>query len=198
MSCTLEAEGAPITAQELLSVLSGDAVVSRSAYRRCLPFLIAQARQRAPSLPPDLHMEIVQETWRLALARRNELLLRAGEVSGAAYLATLLRNAVEIVKSGVRTAGSRSRGSRDSGDGVVFALVEDADRLQSQDNFDSEDRAREIRLDVERFMESAEPSVRSAVTLMLYSGMTMTDAAAKVGLSRQSLGRRLQRLRTAA
>jgi DNA-directed RNA polymerase specialized sigma24 family protein len=187
----------PVTASELLAVLAGDIAIARVVYERSLPTLRRLARRHAPTLPGDLHLEIVQETWHLVVARHDEALLCSG-IEGAAYLAMVLRNAVEIVKSKDRPAGTRSRAAAGAVREKVVELAIGAEVAESSRRFEVEDRARQIRLDVERFMGNVEPPVKAAVKLMLDQGMTMSNAAAEVGISRQTLGRRLRGLRSAA
>src|SRR5690348_16000446 len=79
--CTSRSGGdCPVSSSELLSILRGDPRVAKQAYERSLPFLQRLARAHAPSLARDLHLEIVQETWQLFFARRDEVLLRSGAV----------------------------------------------------------------------------------------------------------------------
>lgn len=187
----------PIATAILLAALEGDARAAKEAYERSLRLLTVLARRHAPWLSPDLHLEIVQETWQLFFARRDTALLSSGDVNGAAYLNTLLRNAVEAVKSKDRPPGTRSR--RTGAERETFVeLAPGLENDESNRRFAIEQRGQQIRLDIERLMLDADEPVRAAVFLMLESGVTLSNAASLVGMSRQTLGRRLQRLRLAA
>src|SRR5262249_8970153 len=130
--------------------------------------------------------------------RHDVELLTEGGVEASAYLAMVLRNAIEFVRAKHRPAGSRSRESDAMANERVVPLDGGIEDTESRRRFEDEDRARQIRPDVERLIASAEPSVKAALGLMFNKGMTLTSAAAEVGMSRQTLGRRLQALRSAA
>jgi DNA-directed RNA polymerase specialized sigma24 family protein len=196
---TVPSRGAsPVSSSDLLAALGGDTATFSTIYKESLTHLTRQARRRAPSLSPDLHEEIVQETWQLAFAR-GQTTFKASGVEPGAYLAGVLRNAAEVVWSDNRPVGTRSRSKRDTlrweNDDID---AQGADDLQSADQFADHDRATTMRLDVQRFCKSAERPVADAVQLMLREGLSLTEASVAVGMSRQTLRRRLEGLRSAA
>jgi DNA-directed RNA polymerase specialized sigma24 family protein len=188
----------PVRSFDFLAVLGGDDRLASRVYNQSLSRLTRLARRHAPDLPLDLHEEIVQETWQLVLARGKESFIAAA-VEPEAYLSQVLRNAVEGVRSNNRPAGTASRSHpADVREAIVDEQPEKADSWESERQFKSEERAMEIRLDIELFAAKAQPPVAAALTAMLIRGLTMTEAACDVGLTRQTLGRRLQPLRQAA
>jgi hypothetical protein len=52
-------------------------------------------------------------------------------------------------------------------------------------------------IDLERFMAKVEPAVVRALTLILAEGSTISEAAAEVGLTRQTLSRRMHSMAAA-
>jgi DNA-directed RNA polymerase specialized sigma24 family protein len=181
---------------DLLSIIEGWCLsATAETFNRTLPWLRRLARRRAPSLPADLHDEIVHETWQLVIARGYDSFVAAG-VDADRYLATVLRNAVEVVKANYRPAGAKSRDRSSVGAAVDFS--EGAENWASKIWFEVEQAELELRLDLERIAASLGGPVATALALIVNEGMSVTDAAADVGMSRQTLSRRLISLRRAA
>ena len=184
------------SSNDLIAVIERWSIsAAAETFNRTLPWLRRLARRHAPSLPTDLHDEIVHETWQLVFARGSEAFL-ASEVDADRYLAMVLRNAVEVVRTSYRPAGTKSRGAP-----AVHGAVEFSDGVENWASkiwFQVEQAEVDLRLDLERAAASLGGQVASALALMVNEGLSVTDAAAGVGMSRQTLSRRLISLRRAA
>jgi DNA-directed RNA polymerase specialized sigma24 family protein len=197
MNTAPECGDCTVSASELLAAITGSAATASKIYRRVFPRLRRLARRHAPSLPPDLHDEIVQETWLLVVRRGAEVFVDAGATADV-YLAMVLRNAVEVVKANNRPAGTPSRPTPTKTAAVAVDLDNGVENGASMAQFRSERIETEIRLDIALFAAKAEPQVARALALMLDDGLPISSAASGVGMSRQTLYRRLIGLRQAA
>lgn len=180
----------------LLACLLGDNSKRASeALAELRPRLRCRARRLAPYLRDDLLDDVIQELWCILIQRGGLSALKPG-VEEEAFITMTLRNAIESVWAGHRPAGTRSRRQRRAPaepapdfDHVALLVAASTNGIDDESN---------VRIDVERIYAKMGVDARRALKLMLAEGKTATEAASEVGLTRQTLARRLQPLRLAA
>jgi DNA-directed RNA polymerase specialized sigma24 family protein len=182
---------------ELLRLaLAGDEDAAKRLYEQSKERFVRLARKRGPDLAEDQHEEVVQEMWQLVGQRGLHAFVSSG-ASAQAYLSQVHRNAVESVRAAYRPAGTRSRFS-DTNDQVgAVPLDMDVNQLEDVSLWSFPYPSIDFGIDLERFMAKVEPAVVRALTLILAEGSTISEAAAEVGLTRQTLSRRMHSMAAA-
>ena len=188
----------------LHKAINGSGDIGGHLFRKYYPELLKAARRRAPHLAPDLHDEIVSETWSLVMDRGIEAFEQAG-VGDAAYLHTVLRNAVEVVKANNRPPGTKSRAtSSDFRDCGIDLLAEDEGKLPASVQQALGHGSRDVEeslhtaLDLEFAVRRLPRPDQQAVAFLLENGTSLSAAAESAGLTRQTFVRHLAAARVAA
>lgn len=209
--------GDPIpTADGLLTLaFTGDEVAATRLFEQYSRWLLRLSRRRAPDLPNDLHEEVVQEMWSLVFSRGLAACL-AAHTSADAYLTQVHRNAVESVRAAYRPAGSRSRYVRVSDSEAVANPLSHGDRtseptaarhshlgyeqqasgdgVEDQSMWSNTYARVDFQMDLERLVGTVDDDLGRAITLITTDGSSITEAATRVGMSRQTLSRKLHQL----
>jgi DNA-directed RNA polymerase specialized sigma24 family protein len=204
--------------------LQGDPMAARVVVETLGSLLRRWTRRAAPRLSRDLVDDVVQETWLIAL-RRGEARFRAAGCEVVPYLFGLFRNAIQSVRAAYRQAGTRSRHQGEIRDRQVPRRLhhpivgiepwESDDEIEAHDWVEGRavsraelelirdaaariERRQDAMIDLSLLAGRSGPAVRDAIHLLCEEQITTGEAALRVGLTRQTLGRRLRELAPAA
>lgn len=185
----------------LAFALTGDPSARHWAYGRYRGLLVIMARDFGPDLVSmNLREDILQETWLLFYQRANWT--RMTGVSPEAYLRGLVRDAVKSLRAQYRPSGARSRPEYKSIQSEAkyygnLTVELDVDAIPDLDRAEQEEKALDGRLDLTLRLARAESQVQDAASRMR-RGENLCAAAVAVGMTRQTLTRKLRSLASAA
>lgn len=157
--------------------------------------LMGMAKALAPDLPPDLHGEVVNETWRLLLEHRTPLNIAIGSVR--AYFRMEMRNAIKVVRAANAAVGRPKRNREPQVQTMVEVTARPSESEALVDVELTPDSAvaaqMEAAVQVRQVLGRAPPHVARALRLVHVEGRTLTEAAEIIGTSRFTLARQLER-----
>ena len=189
----------------LVAALRGDDPAFRELEARFRLPLLSLARRWAPDIDRLLHEDIVQEIWSAVSARVNEgrVSYDPDRESAIHFLSAFVPNAAQRVRSQQRPAGERSRSGKARNDSTAnlsagwrWRKPESTDLADIEEKTPAPDEIAclDARIDIALTAARAEPNVALAITLIVASGATMSEAAKAVGLSPSTFSRRLSEL----
>ena len=172
--------------QLLFAALHGDPKAWRELVNKFEPFLQAIARRRLADLSPEIHKDFQQEVWRrVADCKPNAF--DCTRESATSFVNRFVSAAINSVRAMYRPPGVRSR-DRKPHDCVV--LPADVDTLRD-DRAERALRRVEARIDLMRVISVARELELQGLTLMLEEGITVTAAARRIGMPRETFRRRM-------
>lgn len=197
------------TDRELLAFLSGDPVVRQELPKRLNNYLLKRARRMSPTLAcQGLAEDIVQRLWQILL-RKNPIRFDPDRGSARTYFDYILRTAITDVRSSYTPPGHRTRPLRKvEGEIVEQPPVLSLDTPIEEYDIDGILTLGDLVPDPGDEMEAAEAemhanwllsfaqktapaSVSTALEVIYWKNVTLTEAARIVHLHRTTLRRRI-------
>lgn len=181
----------------LRAALAGCDVSAAQLERRHAKYLLRIVRRHAPSLSPELRGDVVQEAW-LALFRKASIPQKLQAIPFRVFMVGLIRDGIKVVRTNNRPPGVPSRPGRIEAKASNGGNIDRIGERGVKDPVDPASPDLDLVLDIERLADRADRQVRDAIRLMAELQLSVAEAAMVVGISRQTLSRRLSLLTRAA
>ena len=181
--------GIPSDEQLLFDALRNRPNAWETMFTRFEPYLRSIAQRRLADLPPDIHEDFVQEVWKRVAGRAPNDFDPTTETARS-FVARFVSAAVNAVRANYRPPGQRSRDRRVY-DGVV--PLSEAGPLRDE-RADRAFRVVEARVTLNRLTSVASEAVKQGLELMLCEDISLTEAARRIGMPRETFRRQVTAL----